>query len=243
MKAIIGVSAIVLVLASGFAVYAINSSNQESKTSDKEVEDTSCLANLDEDTDPIQEQVKTEEKQPIEQTVTDENVQKVNSNADVQKNTSNNKNETTKNQSVEQNKAKSTEVNSSKQGNEEGKQVDTKPITYTSKGVGISFDMPASWANKYTIKDNGTQVVVYMKREQNLGTGDGCLFIITSNIEDYGKGSFLDSVAGINKITVVNGKNYLVGPPTDCRIELGDPDQDTYKTMTHQISQVLKTLR
>jgi DUF4097 and DUF4098 domain-containing protein YvlB len=229
--AIIGCAAIGVAFASGFAVYSANKPQQESKSLSQEVESINTSS----------KKVEIQLKLPKAQPVVIETKKKDNNDATEQQSAND---ESAKKQAEAQTKAKRNEGSTIKKENTQVKQSPAKSSTYTSKNLGVTFDIPASWANKYVIKDSGTDISVSMKRDpKNLQTGDGLLFIITTDFDGFNNGSFLDSVPGVNKVTTIKGKKYLVGPPTDCRVEVGDPDQELYRIMSHQISQVLKTLR
>jgi hypothetical protein len=235
-KIIIGCSICAVILVSGFGVYVINTVGKEDISSEQKVEDNITNENTSD------ENVKEKEKQPVDQPKVDENKPNDTTNTNAQNNADSRRNKSTQSQQVEQTKSKRNEKNTKKQNVQE-KQVSNKPITYTSKGLGLSFDMPTSWVNKYVIKDNGTEISFYMNHDSSLGEGDGLLFIITSDINDYDKGGLLDTIADIKKIKEIKGKKYLVGGPKDCRIEKGNPDKDTYITLVQQVPQVLKSLR
>jgi hypothetical protein len=133
------------------------------------------------------------------------------------------------------------DVTTNSKPKQQEKPVNKGPVTYKSSGLGISFDMPRSWENNYVIKDNGTEIKVYMKHERN-SEGAGYLFTITSNIHDYSDGMYLDSIDGEKKKTI-NGRQYLVGGPLDFRMDDNDPRVKTYKSMVRECGAVLKTLR
>ncbi|WP_102401874.1 hypothetical protein [Haloimpatiens massiliensis] len=246
LKVIIACAVIITVFTSGFVIYAINISKPECKSSKQKVQPKISLADSSQDKKLSQSGTKAEEKPKIEKTFIKENKLKKSYNKVTQKNI-NNKNKPAKKQLVKQNKIKNNKVNPTKKEGIQKKQVSNKPITYKNKKLGICFDMPASWANKYFIKDNGTEVRVYMRNKHNLDSEDGFLFIITTDIHDYNDGKFLDSIGGIDKIKVINDKKYLIGGPTGVTFP-GDnfndnPEFKTFSQLNNDRAVVIKTLR
>ncbi|WP_143315489.1 Ig-like domain-containing protein [Clostridium sp. HBUAS56017] len=121
------------------------------------------------------------------------------------------------------------------------KSVNNKTITYSSKGLGVSFDMPASWENNYIVKDDGIQITVYMKHEDN-DNGSAWLFTISSDMHDFSNGDNLDNIYdGIHR--TINGKQYLVGGPTDIGLSENDSKFKLYQTMKKDCSNIIKSLR
>lgn len=240
-KVIIGCSIAAIVLVSGLGVYAMNTTGKEDISSVKTVEnDATTEEKQNQDADSVQKP-KVDKNKTVQQEKVTENKPNDTVNINTQSNTENTQNQPVQSKPTEQVKPKSNESTTKKE-NVQQKQAANKPITYTSKGLGISFDMPGDWANKYVVKDNGESIHVFMKNS-GVNDGRGLLFTITSNITDYNNGSMLDSVPGVDKTMVIKGRKYLLGAPTGCVVEVGDPDEGLYKNMSHQISQVLKSLR
>lgn len=119
--------------------------------------------------------------------------------------------------------------------------VDNTPIKYTSSGLGITFDIPASWKDKYYIDDTGSTVKIYTKHSQN-NIGCGLLVTITSDGESCGNGEYLDTIGG-EKVKNINGKTYYVGGPLDFRMEEDDSLVEVYRNMIQQRESVVKSLR
>lgn len=236
-KLIIGCSVITLLLVSGIGVYAINLEGKKDTSSEQKVEEDVTAENTsNENTEPVQEQPKEEEKpQVVEQPKVEQNTQ---SNTTTQNNTDNSENKSTKTQQPAPAKAKSNESTTKKVQPQQN-----KPITYTSKSLGLSFDMPASWKDKYFINDNGTEIKVYTKHKDNLNDGCGLLFTITSDLSDYDGGKYLDGIGHINREQTLNKRKYHVGGPLDFRMGEDDPLKDLYRNMVRDSEKVLSTLR
>lgn len=208
----------IIIIGGGFTAYAINASKarEEPKSEqiqDEEVADTSKAEEPSKQEEPAKQEIK--EEMPKTEVAGDSKKQVASDN-------NNKKN-----------------LNSSNKPKEAPKP--RGPITYKSTGLHIAFDMPRSWEDNYVIKDNGKEIRVYMKHEQN-DIGAGYLFTITSDIHDYNNGMDLDSIGGEKKKNI-NGKQYLVGGPLDFRMDDNDPRVKTYKSMVRECSGVLKTLR
>lgn len=218
---------IILVIAiSGATVYALNKKNVDeiSLNADMNSEEGNII---DEEPAPAKEEesIKVEEvisQQPEEKSNTvKEDTPKVNSN----------------NKQVQEVNEKPKEI-----PNKENKVAVNKSITYTSKGLGISFDIPGNWKDKYLINDNGKKISVYMKHNTN-SQGGALLFIITSDLTAYNNGDFIDTIGGLNKEITISDKKYLIGGPTDCSVGANDPDIKLYKEMLSQRKDVLLTLK
>jgi tetratricopeptide (TPR) repeat protein len=125
------------------------------------------------------------------------------------------------------------------------KSANNKTITYNSKGLGLAFDMPSSWANNYILEDDGTRITVYMKHENN-SNGSAQLFVITSDIHDFYDGKMIDGIyvdSDDNIHKTINGRQYLVGGPTDIGLSENDSKFNLYQTMKKDRSNILKSLR
>jgi hypothetical protein len=230
-KLIIGCSIAAIVLVSGMGVYAINTTGKEDTSSEKTVEDNAATEeNSNQDADSVQK-ASIEETQPNQQEKVYENKPS---------DTENIQNKSEQSKPREQVKQKSNESVNKKEHVQQ-KQASNNSITYTSKGLGISFDMPASWANKYDIQDSGTEVMVISKCIDN-NIGSGFLFLITSDLNAYAEGSQLNPILGdIHKN--INNKKYLIGGPTDTKFWEKDPNFNAYKIMQKECVNVLKSLR
>lgn len=214
--------AMTIVLSSTFSVFAA----QDTKGITKSLGKFKIEIKL-----PVAKPVQVVKPAPVENKQTDNN------DTLVQKNTNN---ESTKNQSVDQSKAQNNKTNTVKKDNTQVKQSVTKKITYKSKGLGIAFDMPADWANKYEIQDSGMEVMVISKcLDTNIASG--ILFLITNNTDAYSDGSLSPILGNIHQ--VINGKQYLVGGPKDIETWKKDPNFNAYKTMQSESVDVLKSIR
>lgn len=217
---------IIVILGSGSIVYAMNTSQLESKTS---VDLEKIQESPSEEIDKIKEKEEVDEKL-------------VNKDQQIEKNNTEIKSDNTSNQeAVVDNKSKEEIVNT--ENDNKPSQPAKSPITYKSENLGVAFDIPASWENNYLIKEVGTEIAVIMKSNYNSDDRGTLLFIIDGDIYDYDNGSHLDTIGGIEKKTKINGKDYLVGGPTDYRDELKGETKIIYDTMLKERSNVLLTLR
>lgn len=230
LKKVIGISIILVIAISGVAVYALNKENADeiSLNADINSEEGNII---DEEPAPAKEEEspKVEEvinQQPEEKSDTvKEDTPKVNNNKEVQK-----VNEEPK------------EIPKKEKESKENKVTVNKSVTYTSKGLGISFDIPGNWTDKYLINDDGKEIRVYMKHNTN-SRGGALLFIITNDLTAYNNGDLIDTIGGLNKEVTINNKKYLVGGSTDCSIDANDQAINLYREMLSQRKEVLLTLR
>ena len=240
-KIILGCCALVIIVACGGVVYAVNKidgNNEilcevEEDEVDEDVAKPKEVETLSETTQPpIIEEVKPEETANKEPSVINENQKE---NVEVNENQSEpvKQKEEPKKQTVNQNPQPSNPNPTLV--------VDNTPITYTSSGLGITFDMPASWKDKYYIEDTGSTVKIYTKHSQN-NIGCGLLVTITSDGESCGNGEYLDTIGG-EKVKNINGNTYYVGGPLDFRMGEDDPLVEVYKNMIQQRGSVVKSLR
>ena len=243
MKKVISAAVILTLAICGFAVYFLNedkservATNMKSEEADQITEETdtenSIKNNEEEKAAEENEQAKVDEVSNVKveekKEQPKENVQQSEKPKETPKANENAKTQQTQQTQKEPSKPA---VQSQKPAN--------KVTTYTSKGLGISFDFPGNWNGKYVIKDNGDELFVYMKHSRN-NEGLGLLFIITSHVEDA---QFLDTIYGINKEQTLIGKKLVVGGPTDYRMIENDPLEKQYREMSSQCQEVLRTLR
>lgn len=225
IKLIIAVLTVAILTAAIFVIGKTNNSTSDSSESylaEKEVEE--------EEVDKVEEQSdEQEESESKEDEKVEESESVPTTNTEVSKSVENKE------------EVKTKEVETKKENTEAKKKPEA--MTYTSKSSNFSFVIPAKWQDKYFIKDDGTTLSVYMKHKDNLSMGSGLLFIITSDLERYNYGDFLDTIGGISKHTTLNGKEYLIGGPTDFRINEGDPLEGRYKEMIQERTSVLETLK
>lgn len=202
MKKVISAAVILTLAICGFAAYFLNedkservAANMESKELDSITEETdednsienkdeekaaeeNKQAKVDETSNAKVEEKKEEPKENVQQSEKPKETPKANENP-----------KTHQTQQTQQ-----TQKQPSKPAAQPKKPAN-KGTTYTSKGLGISFDLPGNWNGKYVIEDNGDELAVYMKHNKN-NRGLGLLFEITSHVEHA---QFLDTIYGINK--------------------------------------------
>lgn len=227
IKLIISVLTVTILTAAIFVIGITNNSTADSSESylaEKEVEE-------EEENDKAEEQ--SEKQEDSESNKDDEKVEESESVPTT----------TTEVSKPVENKeeVKTKEVETKKENSEAAKKPEA--VTYKSKSSNFSFVIPAKWQDKYFIQDDGTTLSVYMKHKDNLSRGSGLLFIITSDLDSFNNGDFLDTISGISKHTTLNGKEYLIGGPTDFRMDSGDSLVGRYKEMIQECSSVLKTLK
>ncbi len=236
-KKIISVALVLIFTVCGFTLYFLNgnkservAANMKSEEADQITEGTDTK-NIIKDNE--QEKAAEENQQAKVNEVSNVKVEEKKEEAKDNVQKSEKPNETPKN-----NKNQQTQKEPSKPAVQSQKPAN-KVTTYTSKGLGISFDFPGNWNGKYVIKDNGDELFVYMKHSRN-NEGLGLLFKITSHVEDA---EHMDTIYGISKEQTINGKKLAIGGPTDYRMIENDPLEKQYREMSSQRNEVLRTLR
>lgn len=228
LKKVIGISIILVIAISGVAVYALNKENTDEKSLNADINSEEYNV-IDEEPAKEEESPKVEEvinQQPEEKSdIVKEDTPKINNNKEVEK-----VNEEPK------------EISKKEKESKENKVAVNKSVTYTSKGLGISFDIPGNWKDKYLVNDDGKEIRVYMRHNTN-SQGGALLFIITSDLTAYNNGDLIDTIGGVNKEITINNKKYFIGGPTDCSVDANDPAIKLYKKMLSQRKDVLITLK
>lgn len=224
LKKAMGISIILVIAISGAAVYALNKENADINSEEGNIIDEEPVPAKEEESPKVEEVIN---QQPEEKSdIVKEDTPKVNNN----------------NKEVQKVNEKPKEIPNKENKSKENKVAVNKSVTYTSKGLGISFDIPGNWKDKYLVNDDGKEIRVYMRHNTN-SQGGALLFIITSDLTAYNNGDLIDTIGGVNKEITINNKKYFIGGPTDCSVDANDPAIKLYKEMLSQRKDVLITLK
>lgn len=114
-----------------------------------------------------------------------------------------------------------------------------KQTTYISNNFKLAIDFPANWENKYTVVEDGTNLMVCLK---NVTYGDGLFFLITNDLTQYDNGNHLDRVGGKREV-VSNGVTYTIGAYPGMSIGDEDPNFQLYLQLSSDVSSIVSTIR
>ena len=114
-----------------------------------------------------------------------------------------------------------------------------KQTTYISNNFKLAIDFPANWENKYTVVEDGTNLMVCLK---NVTYGDGLFFLITNDLTQYDNGNHLDRVGGRREV-VSNGVTYTIGAYPGMSISDEDPNFQLYMQLSSDVASIVSTIR
>ena len=160
---------------------------------------------------------------------------------------SNNRTNTNNNQPKESNKNTSTEKPKSQQPTTQApvtppKTETAEPQVYTNKNFGFSITFPASWKDKYTVKEADNGIYVFMKLQNSQSTSEGFLFAILKKGPDLDESMF-DTITKEKRYFDAKGITYVIGGSTDFPIDTEGPNFQSYLKMSRERASVVKTLK
>ncbi len=117
-----------------------------------------------------------------------------------------------------------------------------EPQIYTNNNFGFSLTFPASWKDKYTVKEADNGIYVFMKLQNSQYTSEGYLFAILKKGADLNEDHF-DRVGTDNRYFESKGITYVIGGPTDLPIDTEGPNFQSYIKMSKERPSVIKTLK
>lgn len=244
-KAVIGGIGVAVILAVGIGVYySVNKDSskeivKEEQRQDEQVQGENVkIDETSKENEPAKEDVSANEvlpKQDIEvnEASVKEEVKKVSSVSE-ESNTgtkSVNKNLATNIESNQQETITKTSTNAA----------DGRVITYKSTNFGIAFDIPASWGDNYTVKENEKNITIHMKGQKDYQSY-GLLLTISTDLEFYSNGEYMNQI-GDEKIKNIDGKKYLVGGPTGLTIDENEPKYNLFMSMCEDRVSIVRSLR
>lgn len=112
-------------------------------------------------------------------------------------------------------------------------------LMYKNEKLGFSIMLFDGWKDKYTVTETPTFVSFNFKPStglQNKATGYGRIFSIEINAN---KNTAVDNPTWVK----ANGKEYLIGMPTDVTYEPNDPEFETFKKMSIQVEKIKTTFK
>lgn len=115
-------------------------------------------------------------------------------------------------------------------------------IKYNSKTLGITLSFPASFKDKYTIKEINDSLSVYFKPEDSSSPKTGLLFtIIKADSKDLNPDSY-DNILK-DKFITINNQKYLVGSTTDVGFPDDNKEFKTYQKMKNQCKSIIESIK
>lgn len=112
-------------------------------------------------------------------------------------------------------------------------------LLYKNEKLGFSIMLFDGWKDKYTVTESPTSVSFNFKPAttlKNKPNGYGRIFTIEMNAD---KNMIVDNSTWVK----ANGKDYLIGMPTDVTYEPDDPDFETFKKMSIQVEKIKPTFK
>ncbi len=115
-------------------------------------------------------------------------------------------------------------------------------LTYSNKDLGFSLELPASWKNKYSIKEIDNYVA-FLHTESKLKTrAQGELFVIIRYPGKMTNEQVLLGGGGMRSLVFTTDKySYVLATPTG--VEYSDETEDDYRKMSADIPWILKTVK
>ncbi|QLY80302.1 hypothetical protein [Clostridium intestinale] len=117
-----------------------------------------------------------------------------------------------------------------------------EPQVYTNNNLGFSITFPASWKDKYTIKEADNGIYVFMKLQNSQSTSEGFLFAILKKGPDLDESMF-DTITKEKRYFDAKGVTYVIGGSTDFPIDTEGPNFQSYLKMSKERAAVVKTLK
>ena len=114
------------------------------------------------------------------------------------------------------------------------------PQKYISNNLGLSVTFPASWENKYTVKEDNNGLTVRFKPVNNPVKGEGLLFAILKRSPGLDEG-MLDTIG--KRYVTAKGVAFVIGGPTDVGFPPEKPEYSSYKKLVSELSSVALTIK
>lgn len=112
-------------------------------------------------------------------------------------------------------------------------------LIYKNEKLGFSLMLFDGWKDKYTVQETATSVSFNFKPSAASKTKSklsGRIFTVIMNAD---KKITVDNPTWVK----ANGKDYLIGMPTDVTYEPTDPEYETFKKMSDQVSKIKATFK
>lgn len=94
---------------------------------------------------------------------------------------------------------------------------DSDIVTYKSKDLGGSFNIPDKLVDNCVVSENGKEIRILIKDDAK---SDEAVVIITSDIKAYNRGKDMSSIDGRSKYRCINNCGYLIGLSEECSEDL-----------------------
>ncbi|ERK28973.1 hypothetical protein [Clostridium intestinale] len=222
----------------------VSCNNKEPKdTSENPTESQQSIT--EETSDDIKEDTTTKDDSSQENNSTTQSENK--SSEEKPKASSNNQTNTNNNQPKESNKNTSTEKPKTPKPATQApvappKTENAEPQVYTNNNFGFSLTFPASWKDKYTVKEADNGIYVFMKLQNSQSTSEGFLFAILKKGPNLDESMF-DTITKEKRYFDAKGITYVIGGSTDFPIDTEGPNFQSYLKMSRERASVVKTLK
>ncbi|MDF2882571.1 MAG: hypothetical protein K0R54_3128 [Clostridiaceae bacterium] len=117
----------------------------------------------------------------------------------------------------------------------------SKVQIYKSASLGLSITFPASWSDKYTVKETAQGIFVYFKPTKKVSDNAGLYFCILKKTKDLNE-SMYDSINGKKEVNV-NGISYFLGGPTDVNFPEDHPEFNTFVKLQSQVPDIINSIK
>ena len=107
---------------------------------------------------------------------------------------------------------------------------DKNVVTYKSKGLGVSFDIPDELVENCVIEEKGKEIRILIKDDAKENES---VVIVTSDIKSYNRGRNMNSIGRRSKYKSINNCGYLIGLSDECNNDL----------LINNIKDIVNTLR
>lgn len=222
----------------------VSCNNKEPKdTSENPTESQKSIT--EETSDDIKEDTTTEDDSSQENNSTTQSENK--SSEEKPKASSNNQTNTNNSQPKESNKNTSTEKpktpKPATQTPAAPPKVETaEPQVYTNNSFGFSITFPASWKDKYTVKEDASGLYVAVKSPNSTNNYYGLLFAVIKKGPGLYEETF-DTIPGGKRNFEAKGIPYVIGSTTGVPIPEDDPNYELWLKMYKESGAVTKTLK
>ncbi|WP_315112149.1 hypothetical protein [Clostridium intestinale] len=117
-----------------------------------------------------------------------------------------------------------------------------EPQVYTNNNLGFSITFPASWKDKYTVKEDASGLYVAVKSPNSTNNYYGLLFAVLKKGPGLYEETF-DTIPGGKRNFEAKGIPYVIGSTTGVPIPEDDPNYELWLKMYKESGAVTNTLK
>ena len=117
-----------------------------------------------------------------------------------------------------------------------------EPQVYTNNNLGFSITFPASWKDKYTVKEDASGIYVAVKSPNSTNNYYGLLFAVLKKGPGLYEETF-DTIPGGKRNFEAKGVTYVIGSTSGVPIPEDDPNYELWLKMYKESGAVTKTLK